>query len=322
MREIGSIGDEARALRFVDTLAALDIPAEARPDPVGGWGVWVHREEHVARGRDALGRFLEAPDDPRYLEAQKVARTKRKAAAEADRSYRRRTVDLSGRLNVISPARCPVTHALILASIAVSLWTSLGRDTVAMAPLYLTPPNIVAIELPDGRRLTTLDPRSPSAGLAPLRAGQVWRLFTPMFLHYGLPHLLFNMMALYGLGGMIELRRSSRLLLLLVLCAAPVSFLGQYAWDVHRLGPDTLSMPGGMSGVVYALFGFVWMKSDYEPESGLTIAGSTIQWMLGWLVVCMTGLLGPIANAAHVAGLLLGLLVGLAGPLWDSRPWR
>ena len=37
--------------------------------------------------------------------------------------------------------------------------------------------------------------------------------------------------------------------------------------------------------------------------------------MLAWLVVCMTGMVGPIANAAHVAGLVIGMLVG-AAPHW------
>jgi membrane associated rhomboid family serine protease len=36
--------------------------------------------------------------------------------------------------------------------------------------------------------------------------------------------------------------------------------------------------------------------------------------MLLWLVVCMTGTVGPIANAAHVGGLVMG-------GLWGLIPW-
>ena len=69
---------------------------------------------------------------------------------------------------------------------------------------------------------------------------------------------------------------------------------------------------GGMSGVVYALFGYVWMKGRYEPEQGMILHPSTVQTMLLWLVLCMTGFLGNIANAAHVVGLVAGILFGLA----------
>jgi GlpG protein len=39
---------------------------------------------------------------------------------------------------------------------------------------------------------------------------------------------------------------------------------------------------------------------------------STIQFMLFWLVICMLGMVGNIANAAHVVGLLAGVACGLA----------
>ena len=47
--------------------------------------------------------------------------------------------------------------------------------------------------------------------------------------------------------------------------------------------------------------------------------------MLGWLVLCMSGLVeaigfGAIANAAHGAGLALGALLGLGAALLYSRP--
>ena len=35
--------------------------------------------------------------------------------------------------------------------------------------------------------------------------------------------------------------------------------------------------------------------------------------MMIWLVLCMTGMVGPIANAAHVMGLVVGIVFGLLG---------
>jgi GlpG protein len=66
-----------------------------------------------------------------------------------------------------------------------------------------------------------------------------------------------------------------------------------------------------MSGVVFALFGYIWMKSLHEPEQGMFVHPNTVTIMLFWLVLCMTGLVGPIANAAHVAGLVVGVVFGV-----------
>ena len=54
----------------------------------------------------------------------------------------------------------------------------------------------------------------------------------------------------------------------------------------------------GMSGVIYALFGYVWMKGMYQPEQRMGVHPNTVNLMLIWLVVCMTGVIGPIGNAA------------------------
>jgi GlpG protein len=62
-----------------------------------------------------------------------------------------------------------------------------------------------------------------------------------------------------------------------------------------------------MSGVVYALFGYIWMKSYYEPEQGLFMHPNNVNLMLLWLVLCMTGVVGQIANAAHFVGLMVGV---------------
>jgi len=40
---------------------------------------------------------------------------------------------------------------------------------------------------------------------------------------------------------------------------------------------------------------------------------STVQTMLIWLGLCMMGFLGNIANAAHVVGTVVGIMLGLAG---------
>jgi GlpG protein len=64
---------------------------------------------------------------------------------------------------------------------------------------------------------------------------------------------------------------------------------------------------GGMSGVVYALIGYAWIRGRFDPGAGIQLDRQNVIFALIWFVLCFTGLLGPIANYAHGAGLLLGM---------------
>jgi GlpG protein len=137
--------------------------------------------------------------------------------------------------------------------------------------------------------------------------GQVWRAFTPMFLHFGVLHILFNMMWVWQLGRVIEAMKGSLFFLLLVLGVALVSNNAQALWDQYVAGMRGF---GGMSGVVAGLFGYAWMKSRFQPYQGLRIPDQMVGLMLGWLVICSLGWVGPIANAAHWGGLIAGMVMG------------
>jgi GlpG protein len=148
------------------------------------------------------------------------------------------------------------------------------------------------------------------SGLEPILRGQVWRLVTPIFMHVNLIHILFNMWWLVSLGTLIELRRGTFRLAGLILIAAITSNFGQYLW-MERVDPGSPHIFEGMSGVVYALFGYIWMKGLYEPEQGMIMHPNSLNIMLLWLVLCMSGVLGPIANAAHFVGLTVGVALGV-----------
>jgi len=65
-----------------------------------------------------------------------------------------------------------------------------------------------------------------------------------------------------------------------------------------------------MSGVVYGLLGYIWIRGKFDPASGLYLHSSTVVMMLLWLVAGFTGWLGPIANGAHLGGLVMGMAWG------------
>ena len=49
---------------------------------------------------------------------------------------------------------------------------------------------------------------------------------------------------------------------------------------MERIDPGEPHLFGGMSGVVYALFGYIWMKGLYEPEQGMILHPNTVNIML------------------------------------------
>ena len=144
--------------------------------------------------------------------------------------------------------------------------------------------------------------------LPEILGGQIWRLFTPIFLHFGIFHIVFNMMWTWELGRIIELKQGRTILLILCLVSGAVANVSQYLVS----GP----VFGGMSGVVYALFGYLWIQGLTNVRFGIRLNPAIVYLMLGWFVVCWTGILEKlfglgVANTAHTAGLVSGILISL-----------
>ncbi|HBH66915.1 MAG TPA: rhomboid family intramembrane serine protease GlpG, partial [Erwinia persicina] len=67
---------------------------------------------------------------------------------------------------------------------------------------------------------------------------------------------------------------------------------------------------GGLSGVVYALMGYSWLCGERAPERGIFLQRGLMVFAVLWLLVGYFGWFGlSIANAAHVTGLLVGLVM-------------
>ncbi|MCK9469641.1 MAG: rhomboid family intramembrane serine protease [Porticoccaceae bacterium] len=138
--------------------------------------------------------------------------------------------------------------------------------------------------------------------------GQYWRLLTPMFLHFGVFHLAFNGLWLWEFGRRIEAGTGSLHLLMLILVTGAASNWGQYYFG-------GASLFGGMSGVLYALLGYLWIRHWLAPNPVLALPRGIIVFMLVWLLLCLVGIVdlfmrGSIANAAHVTGLVTGMILG------------
>lgn len=144
---------------------------------------------------------------------------------------------------------------------------------------------------------------------ASLSSGEIWRLLTPAFLHFGAMHVIFNSLWIWDLGRRLELLLGAKIYILFFVATALFSNMAQYVWA----GP---SLFGGMSGVVYALVGFIMVSHKLAPHELTAVPRSLIGFMLFWLVFCMTGIIdyfigAGVANAAHVGGLIVGALFAL-----------
>jgi GlpG protein len=190
-----------------------------------------------------------------------------------------------------------VTLILIAACVAVFLWSSLGQNAQRLLPLFIS-----------------LSPYSSPEAFSEIRAGQIWRLFTPIFIHFSVTHLVFNMLGMQSLGSAVESQNGRRFYLVLIAFLALASNLAQYI----AAGPAF----GGMSGVLYGLFGYIWLRSVCDPASGFYMPRQTIVIALVWFVACFTGVLGPIADVAHTAGLIVGAIWGVVSGRMAVRAYR
>jgi GlpG protein len=133
--------------------------------------------------------------------------------------------------------------------------------------------------------------------------GQIWRLVTPIFLHMTFFHILFNMMWFKDLGYVLEFKFQKNFLLFFILLSGVFSNILQYMVS----GPSF----GGMSGVLYAMLGFLWVYGKCESSFEYRLPKRDLMIMIGWLFLCLTNLLGPVANTAHIGGLFAGMLFAL-----------
>ncbi|MBE3123540.1 MAG: rhomboid family intramembrane serine protease [Planctomycetes bacterium] len=291
MRSIGTLENETLARRFSDVLLARGIANQVEASPSGSWTVWVEDEDRLKEAAEEYARFCLNPEDPAYLAAHGQAEAIRNVQERKARGERPQMVNVRLRWGMRGPGGVPLTYALIAASVVVGIVSQLGDDFTYARLLLITETGLF-----EGAAA-----RQP--GLPEILGGQVWRVLTPIFLHFGVMHLLFNMWWLHDLGGLVENRLGTLRLALLVLGIAAVSNLAEFFLESPVFG--------GMSGVVYGLMGYIWMRGRYDPASGLHLKQQDTVAMLIWFVLCWVGLLGPIANVAHTAGLVMGIVWGL-----------
>ena len=291
MRIIGHIPNKTKASVFSDYLYVQGISNQLEPEK-DGWAVWIHSEDELDKAKAHLHGFLANPQDPKYQQqAQKATALKERELKEEEESAKK-YFDRERTFSTPLPFGLrPVTGFLILASIVVTTLTSFDKFDIGGRWLHIW-------------GMFSISP----TGAPEILSGQLWRLVTPIFFHanifhsFGLLHIVFNVLWLYSLGNAVEARYGWRFLLVFVLLVAALSNTGQYL----------LSNPffGGLSGVVYALLGFIWIRSKFDPNADLALHPQTVSMMLIWYLLCVFQVIPNVANVVHTVGLVAGMAWG------------
>lgn len=146
---------------------------------------------------------------------------------------------------------------------------------------------------------------------AEIRQGQWWRLWSPIFLHFGLLHIIFNMLVFKDFGPLVEHQHGIKRALIWVASIAACSNVAQYLVQ----GPQF----GGMSGVLFGLLGIIWTYKIFNPKSEFSLPKSSVTMLLVWFFLCLFGLIPNIANTAHASGLTVGMLIGIVAGCLDQK---
>jgi GlpG protein len=135
-------------------------------------------------------------------------------------------------------------------------------------------------------------------------SGEIWRAVTSCLIHGNPIHLLFNLMCLWVFGAVFERIWGSARFLLFLIFLGIGSSLAEYAFSVGGIG---------LSGVIYGLFGALWVLHRKDRRFYGTMDQQTVQMLVGWFFLCIVATITkimPIANVAHGSGAILGGLLG------------
>jgi GlpG protein len=307
MRILARFEERSQAETLHAALVVEGIEGRVEPAKEGGFHVWVHDERDLDRAKFMLRAYEEKPDDPRFEDARKRAPAVRREKAKEEKSTRPNVIDPRRRWTAVEPGIGYVTLFLI------------GVCSIAFLISFPGVPEMMGSTRQQVEDWFLID-RSSSydeilrGKFYDVRQGQVWRLVSPIFMHaepkladgmfaflMGVFHFIFNVYWLRDLGTRIEHRQSAFFMIGIVLVTAILSNVAQYL----LVGPNFY----GMSGVVYGLFGYVWIRGYFDPASGYGMPGGTVALMIGWMIAGFFGLLN-MANWAHAGGLLVGAVWG------------
>jgi rhomboid protease GluP len=135
-------------------------------------------------------------------------------------------------------------------------------------------------------------------------AGEWWRLLTACFVHIGFIHLFMNMFALLYIGRILDPLLGKLRFIIAYLFTGLAASVTSLWW--HK----GISIAAGASGAIFGMYGvfFALLTTNLMGKEERDALLPIIAAMVGYSL--LMGLRGNVDNAAHIGGLLSGMLVG------------
>lgn len=137
-------------------------------------------------------------------------------------------------------------------------------------------------------------------------AGEYWRLFSALFLHVGLMHLIFNCLGLFIFGQQVETIYGHYRFVTIYLIAGLAGSVSSFSFNNNAVGAGA---SGAIFGVLGALIAFFVSHRDRLGKSGrqnltglLFLAG--INLFIGFTIP-------NVDNLAHIGGFIMGFAIGI-----------
>lgn len=152
-----------------------------------------------------------------------------------------------------------------------------------------------------------------------LFAGELWRLFTAMFVHIGVTHILFNGFALYSIGREVEVGFGHSRFAAIYFGAGLAGNVVSFFWR------GIMEFSAGASGAIFGILGaelaFLMFHRERLGEAGRAARSQLLRIIAINIIIGVTVV--SINNAAHMGGLVSGFALGyLLAPRFEQTGVR
>ena len=167
MRQLALLESEAAACKLAAYLETERIGTLVDADK-SGHIIWVKDEDQLAKAKEILAQFQQAPDDPKYQGVERTAESIRRDEERRRREKASNVVEMRGRWGSGGiKKRCPAVIAIILVSVLVAIATNMAQNKEGNFLRTLKFADV-------SRASIQVDPSDPDKAIITWHAGDIW----------------------------------------------------------------------------------------------------------------------------------------------------